>query len=55
MSALVNVPIAELAVATAGTTLVTTGLGSCVAIALLDARQKVGALAHVLLPHSALS
>jgi chemotaxis protein CheD len=55
MSTLITVPIADLAVATADTTLVTTGLGSCVAIALHDARQQVGGLAHVLLPHAALS
>lgn len=47
--------IADLAVATDETLLVTTGVGSCVAIALHDATGRVGGLAHVLLPHAALS
>lgn len=51
----VTVGIAELAVAAGEQTLVTTGLGSCVAIALHAAEQQVGGLAHVLLPHAALS
>jgi chemotaxis protein CheD len=34
---------------------VTTGIGSCVAIALHDAESRVGGLAHVLLPHAALA
>jgi len=51
----VTVGIADLEVGTGDTTLVTTGLGSCVAIALHDAESRVGGLAHVLLPHAALS
>jgi chemotaxis protein CheD len=51
----VIVGIAGLEVAAGTLTLVTTGLGSCVAIALYAAGQQVGALAHVLLPHAALS
>lgn len=51
----VTVAIAEIEVAAGELTLVTTGLGSCVAIALHAAEQRVGALAHVLLPHAALS
>ncbi len=49
------VPIAQFAVGTADTLLITIGLGSCVGIALLAPRQRIGALAHVLLPHAALS
>lgn len=47
--------VAELRAATAGTTLVTVGLGSCVAIVLHDPASRVGALAHVLLPSPALA
>jgi chemotaxis protein CheD len=43
-----HVGIAELAVATDGARLVTSGLGSCVAVALHDA--DVRGLAHVMLP-----
>lgn len=50
-----TVAIADLAVAAEDTVLVTIGVGSCVAIALHDASAGVGALAHVLLPHAALS
>lgn len=50
-----TVGIADLAVADGATSLVTTGIGSCVAIALHDAAAGVGGLAHVLLPHPALS
>lgn len=50
-----TVGIADLEVGTGDTTLVTTGIGSCVAIALHDAESCVGGLAHVLLPHAALS
>lgn len=46
----VAVGISEIAVAAGDVTLVASGLGSCVAIALYDAELKVGALAHVLLP-----
>lgn len=45
--------IADLAVGAGDLTLVTIGLGSCVAIALHDAECGVGGLAHILLPHSA--
>lgn len=47
--------IADLAVATDDTLLMTMGVGSCVAIALHDAAGRIGGLAHVLLPHAALS
>ena len=49
------VRVAELRAATAGTTLVTVGLGSCVAIVLHDPVSRVGGLAHVLLPSPALA
>jgi chemotaxis protein CheD len=51
----VTVGIADLAVGTGDLTLVTIGLGSCVAIVLHDAVAGVGGLAHVLLPHAALT
>lgn len=51
----VTVGIADLAVRRGDVTLVTVGLGSCVAIALHDEGSAVGGLAHVLLPHAALS
>jgi chemotaxis protein CheD len=50
----VRVHVAELVAASDGT-LVTIGLGSCVAIALYDADARVAGLAHVLLPSEALS
>lgn len=45
------VHVADFAVAPPTVRLVTTGIGSCVAIALQCPRTGVGALAHVLLPH----
>ena len=45
-----HVRIAHLAVARWDGRLLTIGLGSCVAIALYDAQQRVAGLAHVLLP-----
>ncbi len=49
------VGIADYAVADAPMQLVTNGIGSCVAIALYDRASRVGALAHILLPHELLS
>lgn len=49
------VHVAEFKVGGAGDTLVTIGLGSCVAVVLYDAEAKVGGLAHILLPSPALS
>jgi chemotaxis protein CheD len=49
------VHVAEFKAGAAGDTLLTIGLGSCVAIALHDAEAKVGGLAHILLPSPALS
>ena len=50
-----RVKVADYAVAGAGTTLATIGLGSCVAIMVHDAAARVGALAHILLPDQSLS
>ncbi len=49
------VRVADLKVGGGEDTLVTAGLGSCVAIILYDATAQVGGLAHVLLPSPALS
>jgi chemotaxis protein CheD len=49
------VRVADLGVGQVHDTLVTLGLGSCVAIVLHDAEAKVGGLAHVLLPSPALA
>lgn len=47
----VAVHIGDVKVATRGATLLTIGLGSCVAIALYDPQMKIGGLAHAMLPH----
>jgi chemotaxis protein CheD len=49
------VRVADLRAGVADDTLVTIGLGSCVAILLYDAEARVGGLAHILLPSPALS
>ena len=49
------VKVAQAAVGGPDDTLVTLGLGSCVAIVLHDAEARVGGLAHILLPEPALS
>lgn len=51
----IKVSIADFAVARGGTRLVTIGLGSCVAIALYAREHAAGGLAHIMLPHAALS
>jgi len=51
----VVVRVADLGVGQEEDTLLTVGLGSCVAIVLHDAEAKVGGLAHVLLPSPALA
>ena len=51
----IMVHVAEYKVGGAGDTLITVGLGSCVAVALHDADAKIGGLAHILLPSPALS
>ncbi|HEX7018814.1 MAG TPA: chemotaxis protein CheD [Gemmatimonadaceae bacterium] len=50
----IRVKVADLAASAAGT-LITIGLGSCVAIALYDEGAAVGGLAHVLLPDETMS
>jgi chemotaxis protein CheD len=49
------VRVAQAAVGGPDDTLVTLGLGSCVAIVLHDPEARVGGMAHVLLPEPALS
>jgi chemotaxis protein CheD len=49
------VKVADWAADRAGAVLVTLGLGSCVAIMLFDAKARVGAMAHVLLPSKSLA
>ena len=51
----IRVNIADYAASAGQVTLATMSLGSCVAIVLHDVRAGVGALAHVLLPHEAMS
>ena len=51
----VVVRVADLRCGLADDTLVTVGLGSCVAILLYDAEARVGGMAHILLPSPALS
>jgi chemotaxis protein CheD len=48
----IKVGVGELAVATDGETLTTSGLGSCVAVALVDDRAGVRGLLHAMLPAS---
>lgn len=55
MNGATYVRVAQAAVGGADDTLVTLGLGSCVAIVLHDAGARVGGLSHVLLPEPALS
>lgn len=49
------VRVADLRIGLADDTLITIGLGSCVAILLYDAVAHVGGMAHILLPTPALS
>ena len=51
----IRINVAEHAVAGAGDTLVTIGLGSCVAIMLYEPETCVGGLAHVLLPDESMA
>ncbi len=48
----VKVGIADFAVATNGEELVTSGLGSCIAVAVCDAPNGVAGLAHAMLPRA---
>lgn len=49
------VRVADMSAGGAGDTLVTLGLGSCVAIALYDPKARVGGLAHIMLPSRTLA
>jgi chemotaxis protein CheD len=51
----IRVKVADLAVGRDEQTLITIGLGSCVAIILYDAAARVGGLAHTLLPDESMA
>jgi chemotaxis protein CheD len=51
----IRVKVADYAVGRHDTTIATIGLGSCIAIALYDPVNRVGGLAHILLPSISLS
>ena len=51
----IRIKVAECAVARDEQTLITIGLGSCVAIALYDSVARVGGLAHTLLPDESMA
>ena len=51
----VHVNVAESAVLLGRGVMSAVGLGSCVALILYDAATQVGAMAHIVLPHEALS
>ncbi|HWN19542.1 MAG TPA: chemotaxis protein CheD [Gemmatimonadales bacterium] len=51
----VVVRVADLRCGMGNDTLITVGLGSCVAILLYDAEARIGGMAHILLPSPALS
>lgn len=55
MSGDIIVGVADMRTGGEADTLVTLGLGSCVAIALHDPRLKVGGLAHIMLPSKTLA
>jgi len=46
-----KVSFTEIIVASTPTILTTSGLGSCIAIAIFDKQTQIGALGHILLPH----
>ncbi|HOB21925.1 MAG: chemotaxis protein CheD [Firmicutes bacterium] len=52
LSAPIRVSMADFKVAKAPSQLITTGLGSCVGVALYDPVAKVAGLAHIMLPDS---
>ncbi len=51
----IRVKVADYAVSQGDVVITSVGLGSCVAIALYDARTSVGGLAHILVPNPSLS
>lgn len=52
---IIKVMMADLNIAKAPNVLKTTGLGSCVGIVLFDQKNKIGGLAHIMLPSSKLA
>ncbi|WCK52874.1 chemotaxis protein CheD [Aneurinibacillus sp. Ricciae_BoGa-3] len=52
---IVKVGMADLNITKSPDRIRTTGLGSCVGVALFDSSNKIGGLAHVMLPDSSLS
>ena len=48
----IKVSMAEVAIASSPTQLTTVGLGSCIGIVLYDPVNKIGGLAHIMLPNS---
>jgi chemotaxis protein CheD len=52
MSRIIKVGIADMDAARNPYILTTLGLGSCVGIALYDSENKIGGLAHIMLPYS---
>jgi Chemotaxis protein; stimulates methylation of MCP proteins len=52
MGVMVKVGMADLNICFSPDAITTLGLGSCVGIALYDARKKIGGLAHIMLPDS---
>jgi chemotaxis protein CheD len=51
----IRVKVADYAVAQGNVVISSVGLGSCIAIALYDARTSIGGLAHILVPSPALA
>jgi chemotaxis protein CheD len=52
---IVKVGMADLNIAKSPDRIRTTGLGSCVGVVLFDSQNKIGGMAHVMLPDSSLS
>lgn len=55
MSQKIRVGMADYKAAKSPSILITLGLGSCVGVALYDYKNKIGGLAHIMLPDSRLS
>ena len=47
---LIDIQTGEVAVATEGSVLISNGIGSCVAVVILDTKLKTGGIAHIMLP-----
>ncbi len=52
MNTVIDVATSEFAIAQAPQILITRGVGSCVVVCLYEKYKKIGALAHIMLPHS---